>query len=124
MLMVDEHYFPIHADGLTSKWGFGDGDSLDDVVWDICDELELDKPDRDEFLHKMVTKYLLPELDKMGVTYKIHNVGTCHNPVRAYEINGEDVSDYHYDPSYKHPLVGDVVVWLSKQQIIQAIKDN
>lgn len=117
--MNNDPGFPLYADGLTSKWGFGDGDSLHDYVWDICYELEIDPPDRDDFLELMVRTYLLPELDKRGVTYKIEKIGTNHNPIRAYEINGEDVSDHHYDSSYEHPIIGNIEVWIPKSEIVK-----
>ena len=75
-----------YLDGLLSKWGFCDGDILEDLVFDNnidCDEHEL--------LIKVIKGKVIPEVKDNIVLYTI---GTNHNPIRATEVNGVTVNWY------------------------------
>jgi len=114
--------FPLGACGLYSKWGFGDGDSLEDYLYDLRGKHEFEMPDRDEFLRLMVDTYLVPELERQHIVCEIVTIGSIHNPVRADVVNGVDISDKHYDSSWDHPLLKDIVVWISDAQILAALE--
>lgn len=81
-------YLP--ADGLLSKWGFGDGDAPDWLL-DYCDEHDLAYPDdwRD-LLRALVRAYLVPALDQR---VEVYDIETIHNPIRAASVDGVPVPD-------------------------------
>lgn len=78
----------LRAESLFSKWGFGDGDMLDDILEANGFDQE---PRRDDdhlyFDHEVlalcVERYLLPELPEPVATFR---VGTIHNPIRAETV--------------------------------------
>lgn len=78
------------AENLFFKSGFGDGDMLDDLLWDNGFDNE---PRRDEdhlgFEHEVlarcVERFLLPALPEPVATYRI---GSIHNPIRAETVKG------------------------------------
>ena len=94
------HVIHLHAESLFSKWGFCDGDVLDDILWDLYEGYtpndyvfegksgaECDHGFSHALLIELVKQKLLPELP---VGFKIHHLSTCHNPVRADEDMDED----------------------------------
>jgi len=93
------------TNGLLSKWGFNDGDQL----WDFCYDLE----DRDgikvhahPLLIEVVKRRIVPALDQ---SVSLSTIQTIHNPIRATEVDGRDVTAAHYDPDYPDLLTPDVI---------------
>lgn len=82
-----------YTSGLLSKWGFKDGDILDDLLWDsgLCgtgklgDDSELQEHD---VLTKIIQDYVLPKITDDVKTCRIM---TIHNPIRAEFVNGVSV---------------------------------
>lgn len=75
----------LDSDSLFSKFGFCDGDLLDDFLWD---EYGSDEPVEDHaVLVHLVKKHLLPALPRVVKVYRMHSI---HNPVRAEEDEAHD----------------------------------
>lgn len=68
---------------LVSKFGFGDGDML----WDLIEERDLGV-DHHDLLIAVVERLLVPRLDEEVETYTIG--ATLHNPIRARTVDGEE----------------------------------
>lgn len=86
----------LNAQDLARKWGFEDGNILDDILWDAGFD-DNDRPDHEhlffhqEVLAEIVRIRLLPLCP--GV--RTYLVGTIHNPIRqSPDFDGEipDVS--------------------------------
>ena len=87
-----EPTFLLDAESLLSKWGFGDGDALNDWWWDNYDE---DPPFNDhDMLHALVVTYLVPAIHDAAREVEIIRIHTNHNPVRADTFDGEQVDHY------------------------------
>lgn len=102
----------LHASGLLSKWGFGDGDVLAQWWWDVYDE-EPPKNDHD-LLYALVTQYLLPALRKEGNDVQVYRIHTNHNPVRAEYLNGRHLQDLSI---IDDDLLGATYVSLTKAEV-------
>lgn len=99
---------------LLSKWGFGDGDMLDDLLWDhgygeVWQQEQDTRPDSDfsfdhRVLIRVVEEHVLPAVRQHHdiTTYRIL---TIHNPIRAEEVDGDPVAH----PSDDRPLTPDHV---------------
>jgi len=80
----------LDSESLTSKWGFDDGDVLDDFLG--AEELDLPKsPDPDfSFKHllliHLVERYLVPQVPNCPPT---HHILTHHNPIRLVNQDQE-----------------------------------
>lgn len=81
-----------HTESILSKWGFDDGDMLDDLLWD--NGIELD--DKHKLLIKVVREKVLPEI-KQHV--EVFEIGTIHNPIRAESVDGVKVDNYGDNPN-------------------------
>lgn len=113
---IPEGHFFLDGDSLLSKWGFSDGDALDDWWWDNYDDAPT--VDTDELLYALVAAYLVPALSERGYTVELERIGTIHNPVRARVLNGEEVDHYLLDDRFQPP----VWVTVSPQQIEDIIR--
>lgn len=105
---ADEIVF--YAKGLQSKWGFGDGDMLDDLLYEhIGTDEEIDHTfggrDKCGALYTLkhavlilaVERFVVPALDQTVDTFRLY---TIHNPIRAERINGDtDIEDYTLTPA-------------------------
>lgn len=79
----------LRAAGLTSKWGFADGDILDDILFDAglnnipwpdqWDEKSFNLSFEHEVLARCVETYLLPAVPSV----KTFRIVTGHNPIRT-----------------------------------------
>ena len=84
----DERSYVFRAKDLADKFGFGDGDLLDDTLMDRLDGLEA--PDDDhmepdhEVLARCVLRYLAPLMDPPLPLMRIHSQ---HNPIRLDEMS-------------------------------------
>lgn len=88
----------LFSDGLLSKWGFSDGDVLDEPLWDHADELGINPRGGDihAVLIRAVHEYLLPALDQ---DVQVYEIGTIHNPIRARTVDGVEVDTYTATPT-------------------------
>src|SRR5690606_28592406 len=79
--------------GLLSRWGFGDGDVVDDWWWEEFDG----PPPVEDALEQLVEQLLLPVLTEHGHTFEAYRIGTIHNPIRLRVLDGEPVDVYADD---------------------------
>jgi len=98
----------LDSDSLLSKYGFGDGDMLDDIVWDWWDARNSEWGSSPPFtqhavLVAVVKRHLLPALPEQVDTFAI---GTCHNPIRVDKVNGERISHAGAGGSYPWAVEG------------------
>lgn len=95
--------------GLLSKWGFGDGDMLDDWLfdhgfrrpdsWEPNPEHPLPKWNHDEDPHgfrhrvliRVVREHVLPAIEQ---DIEVYEISTNHNPIRARTVNGAEWDAY------------------------------
>ena len=75
----------LDADGLNSKFGFGDGDGLDDALEEMGVPWQSDRdyylPNHHEILARVVERLVVPKLD-LPDGAEVYRIGTCHNPIR------------------------------------------
>jgi hypothetical protein len=89
------------SSGLLSKWGFSDGDVLDDDLYEELQEIGFWEADlrsvgdpaeafslSDRVLIRLVREYLVPALDQ---DVEVVEIGSSHNPIRASKVDGVDV---------------------------------
>lgn len=73
----------LRSESLNYKWGFDDGDVLDDILY--SSGLSLERPRgahlwyEHEVLARVVERFLLPLIPGVDV----FRIGTSHNPIRA-----------------------------------------
>ena len=88
----------LHSSSLFSKFGFCDGDILDDWRYEVGDDmirgLKAKQGSRADFLgfehallSRLVRKHLLPALPR---TVEIYDICSIHNPIRAEDGEAED----------------------------------
>ena len=87
--------FALHDANLYHKWGFGDGDALEDWWWEIYDVPPT--VDLDDVLWDLVKEYLVPAIEEAGHTIEVIRIVTNHNPVRAETLDGKKVDWYSED---------------------------
>lgn len=82
-----------YTNDLLSKWGFSDGDILDDFLWN--NNISLPSYEGEDYsrshqaLIHVVKTLIIPELDqRVAVTV----IGCIHNPIRAVAVNDRDVT--------------------------------
>lgn len=111
-----EPRFTLHAESLLSKWGFGDGDALEDWWWDNFDE---EPPFNDhDVLYALVLAHLVPAIEEAGHSVEVFRIHTIHNPVRGRRLDGEEVD------SYAGAYVLPIEVSVTREQILAATPDN
>lgn len=126
-MTATEPSFLLDAESLVSKWGFGDGDALDDWWWDTFD---VEPPvNCDDLLHALVLEYLVPAMRARGWDPKVIRIGTIHNPVRAESLNGHEVDWYasghvHFDPPIEVSVTWQQIEQLAAQLIIREAGSN
>lgn len=77
-----------YTESLLSKWGFGDGDMLDDLLYDN----ELGSVDAHGVLIEIVKTRLIPKIKQV---VNVYTVQCAHNPIRANSVNGVEVDCYN-----------------------------
>lgn len=86
-----------HTNDLLSKWGFGDGDMLTDLLEDNGLDMPYDM-ERMRYDHmvlvEVVKTYVVPPIKETVVVIEYN---TNHNPIRASEVNGKDVDWFKYN---------------------------
>ncbi|MFK4760315.1 hypothetical protein ACI3KS_05205 [Microbacterium sp. ZW T5_45] len=111
--MSTQPTFTLDAEGLLSKWGFGDGDALDDWWWDNFDE---EPPFNDhDMLHALVVTYLVPAICDAAREVEVFRLETIHNPVRARTLDRVEVDHYSTQDRRIDPPI---TVAVTKQQIL------
>lgn len=87
--MSSQPFLRLHSQDLLSKYGFNDGDGPESW-WDYCDANGIDYANAEFPTAELVRRYLVPRLDQ---TVTVVEIETCHNPVRADAINGQQILD-------------------------------
>ncbi|WAZ20179.1 hypothetical protein STRCI_001278 [Streptomyces cinnabarinus] len=82
-------HLTLRSSSLLSKWGFNDGDDPEDWL-DYCEANGIDYTNLDFPLIPIVRRYLLPKLDQ---SVEVVELETCHNPIRAETVDGQDVTE-------------------------------
>lgn len=103
--------FLLDAESLCSKWGFGDGDALDDWWWETYDEAP--EINTHELLHALVLAFLIPAIRDAGHEVEVVRIETNHNPVRAGRLDGIEVDHY----SQREHFAPDILVEVTREQI-------
>lgn len=105
----------LHAEGLFSKFGFGDGDALGEWWWD-----EFDKPlpcvDEHLVLRELVLTHLLPLIPG---EFTVRDIVTSHNPIRVDTWRGQEWDDYSLDPP---PDLGQIDVAIPPDVVVQLVE--
>ena len=89
---MSEQMIAFDTESFLSKWGFGDGDMLDDLLWENGFE---DPPQGfgHRVLEEVIRQKVLPEVkDELEVDI----IQGIHNPVRALTVNGQGVRKFWY----------------------------
>lgn len=88
----------LSVSSLCSKWGFNDGD-VPEAFLDYWDEIGVSGDDFDDSWHDvlraLVRAYLVPAIEDAGHTVEVYDIETTHNPIRADQIDGEEIDDYY-----------------------------
>lgn len=109
--------FTMHADDLLSKWGFDDGDSLSNYIYDTMG-IEDYKYNSHKLLHELVIRYLLP---KINSRVEVMFIDGMHNPIRAEYIDGVLYTNhYKFDDD---GLLGNITVSVSARTIFSHMVD-
>jgi len=113
---VSEKRFMLDAESLCSKWGFGDGDALDDWWWDTYDE----DPDvnTDELLYALVMAHLVPAIRDAGHSVDLERIDTIHNPVRAVRVDEAEVDWYSLEDTFAPTIT----VWVTRDQVEDVVR--
>lgn len=82
----------LSAVSLLSKYGFSDGDVLDDLWWDHHDEYLPGQGAHHKLLYRLVTERLVPLIEAAGHAVEVEFIETFHNPVRAYTLDRTPIS--------------------------------
>lgn len=98
------NHITLSSDSLFSKWGFNDGDVLDDIIYDAENAGRLHRNGygshnglAHDTLIELVKTELLPELPRRVETYEICSI---HNPIRAAEHEVHDFTCVTVSVSY------------------------
>lgn len=87
----------LFSSGLTSKWGFDDGDVLGDFKFDHGQQWK--DVDVREALVQLVHTYLYPKMQE-NHKYEYMVIESIHNPIRVTSIDGVDVDLYDSTKEY------------------------
>jgi len=83
----------LRASSLASRWGFGDGDVLDEWHEEVFDCPAPDGMNLHKALAELVLAHLVPLLESKGYVIDTEYVGGIHNPIVARYVNGEKIDD-------------------------------
>lgn len=88
------------SDGLLSKWGFEDGDVLENVLFKEHESWDRFYNDADlltghEELIRLVKTCLVPEIEMHHKLDVFEVEETNHNPIRTRSVDGVEVDVYH-----------------------------
>jgi hypothetical protein len=121
--MVDGTHAALYLDAtsLLSKWGFGDGDCLNDWWWDTYDEPFPEDIDFHDVLVHLVKRHLLPRIAEAGYVIDVMTIDTIHNPIRAETVNGRRI-DHHSDHDDAEEALTGIYVNITAEQVNEAIE--
>lgn len=114
-------FLEVWTDGLLSKWGFNDGDILDNLVDAYCEERDIDWKvcDCHNIFQKLLTRYVLPKIQpKVEVEFLVTN----HNPARAKTINGLKCTCYWHEPMLGWGILEPEVVYVPLKKVRAEIR--
>ncbi|MFJ7100176.1 hypothetical protein [Streptomyces albogriseolus] len=86
---MTEPHLTLFSSDLLSKWGFNDGDDPDDWL-DYCEANGIDSTELSFPLVALVRAYLLPKIEQDVTVVEIE---TCHNPIRAETVDGQEMRE-------------------------------
>lgn len=109
-----EGYVFLFGESLLSKWGFGDGDVINDWWWDTYDEPLPDQASHHDVLRRLVREHLIPAIEAAGHTIEVCDIETIHNPIRAEKVDASPIDDYRGDHG---DLLADVWVAVSPEVV-------
>lgn len=92
----------LDAESLMSKWGFDDGDALDEWWWDRFNTSPGFKTD--ELLYALVLAYLMPAVRAAGHEIELVRIETVHNPVQARSLDDAEVDYYGVECHFNPPV--------------------
>lgn len=101
-----------YTNGLCSKFGFNDGDLLEDVIEDLNDGVFIPALNH-RVLAAVVKEFVIPKLDQ---NVEIMEVETIHNPIRVSKINGVELTYNQGDPTLTPEYID-----VSKDAIIKIV---
>lgn len=112
-----------HTNDLLSKWGFDDGDILNDFAFNNNLEFTNDPAESHsgshEALIKIVREHILPRLDQKVV---VQTISCIHNPIRALTVNGCDTSAFWYE-SFSPPFITPATIDIPNETILEIVKE-
>lgn len=117
-----EPFVSFYTMGFLSKWGFNDGDKLDEVEelddwveynWNYHDPNDTNNEIQNRFfLAYLLIKYVCPLIG--GAQFTL--IGTHHNPMRINTYKGQDI-DHYGNEDYSDTLVKPEEVQVSVEMI-------
>jgi len=112
-----------HTDSLISKWGFDDGDILENFAFNNNLEFEYD-PDKSHSgshsaLIKLVCEHILPKLDQEVI---VQEISCIHNPIRALTVNGRDASAFWHE-SFSPPFITPATIYIPNEIVLEIVKE-
>ncbi|MEU2233151.1 hypothetical protein [Streptomyces vietnamensis] len=102
---MTEPHLTLFSSSLLSKWGFNDGDDPADWL-DYCEARGVDYNALNFPLIPLVRRYLLPLIEQQ---ITVVEMDTCHNPVRADTVDGQDVTEVWFGRAPEPTLMPDHV---------------
>lgn len=102
---------PICTDGFFSKWGFEDGDVLDDALYEMGwgDAYQTAGFDFDhDVLVAVLDRYVVPAV-RQNHELTVTRIYTIHNPYRAETFDGKDVRGFWFNPDFSPPVTPEIV---------------
>ncbi len=118
-----ENHLVLDADDLFVRWGFDDGDLInqwwENHFGEVFDEVHSDDVDDHEVLADLVKTHLVPAIIEAGHTIEVYSILTIHNPIWAQTLDGVAV-----DFSAKNQIVPPVRVRLSPEDVVAAVERN
>lgn len=98
-------YCSFYTEGLLSKWGFGDGDMLDELCWSFEDDHGIDVSGQ-WLLKEAVKRFVVPQIQE---TLEVVEIETIHNPIRTQTVNGQKVDWFNRNDEPQPELHPEVV---------------
>lgn len=98
--MLNSETISFETDHLLAKWGFADGELLENLLRaNGFDELDEESDEWLEFsrrvLCEVVERFVCPQIVNAIKPYRML---TSHNPIRVYEVDGRHLSDWDEPP--------------------------
>jgi len=90
------------TDSLLSKWGFCDGDKLEDLFFSNINKFNNKSMGEHDLLVLTVKKFIIPKIKN---NIEIEEIITNHNPIRASKVDNKNIdwfndTDIKLEPEY------------------------